>query len=301
MGDTINIPWQIANTQRDPLQTAQDSALKGLDIGQRRAGINALRGINFDDPSTVNRALNASAQAGLLDQANAVTTVGLARRQAQTTRSALDLADEGIQAEADKTPAHLKLMQDGANAVHTLLGITDPAERKAQPDKYAQEFQQRHVPPQNIAEIIGDLSDDGLKAHGAFLTAAAQGQELPDHPTGYGASRTILDDPIYAQARDQLTGPFAHPIVQAALARGGRLKCRRLSPEPPAILSEAARQASCPLQALQRLCRAQQAQRRRVRLPDMRHHRSAHSIFQVAVLSKEHGSQDQMATIHSIP
>ena len=68
--------------------------------------------------------------------------------------------------------------------------------------------------------IFGDLSDQGLAAHEAFLTGSANGDTTIPHPTGYAASQALLNsDPIYRNAQRELTGPMADATTQGVLAK----------------------------------------------------------------------------------
>ncbi len=61
------------------VQTQQDSALKGLDLGQKMATFNALRGINLNDPGSVDKGIQGLIHVGALDQASAALNLGFQR------------------------------------------------------------------------------------------------------------------------------------------------------------------------------------------------------------------------------
>lgn len=223
---------QLAQPQApmpNPLDAQRQGVLAGYTQGQQKAMYGALKNVDLGDQNSINAAANRLAQTGNGQVADALLSLSTARHQAGTTQSALGLADAGMAAararQSDQTSQsslepHAQLMQDGADAVQALMQIQDPDARKAAADHYTAQFKARGIPDENISEITGDLSDDGLKAHEAFLRAAAQGNDAT-HPTGHAASRGLVQNQAYTQSQDQLTGPYSDPIVQAALAKAG--------------------------------------------------------------------------------
>lgn len=227
------LPAQIAGQQTQN-QNAQ------LDLVNKNRALNALRGVNLSDQGSVSNALNGLAQLGMADQGKAM--LDLANQRAITSKSvplatsAIDLAQGKINAagqgqapSSDQEPptldaAHRQILQQGADATQDLLNTPDPAARAQKAAAYKQQFSQMNIPQQNIDEVLGDLSDQGLTQHHTYLAAAAGGDTTAQHPTGYAASHALLNsDPIYRNAEGTLTGPLADPTVQAALKQYGGL------------------------------------------------------------------------------
>lgn len=224
--DAAEIPAKVQGEQ-NANNTTQ------LEQLQKQRALSALRGIDIGDQGSVQRGINALTGLGMADQATALTN--LAQTRALNTASlpvatnALGMANDKISAarEASSEPdqpdidaQHRQILQQGADATKDLLSYDDPALRAAAAAVYKDKFLKMGLPEQNIDEVLGDLSDQGLQAHEKFLTAAANGDTSVPHPTGYAATQSLLNsDPIYRNAQGQLTGPLADPLVQGVLSK----------------------------------------------------------------------------------
>lgn len=236
------IDWQAAALPSVIQGQNTQNATSQLELMQKQRALQALHGVNLSDQSSVGGALNGLTSLGMADQAKAL--LDLSNQRAITSQSvplatsAIGLAQGKINAAAqtgqqaspssDQAPdldaGHRQILQQGADAVNDLLSYDDPTLRAAAADVYRQKFAKMGLPQQNVDEVLGDLSDVGLKAHEKFLTAAANGDATAQHPTGYAASQALLNsDPIYRNAEGTLTGPMADPTVQAALKQYGGL------------------------------------------------------------------------------
>ena len=216
------IPSQVQGQQ---LQNAGTQ----LEQVQKLRALNALRGVDLGNPNSVGSALNGLTSLGMVDQAKALTDLAQTRAinsaSLPVVQSALSEAQSSMQPEgqqSDLDAQHRQILQQGADAVNDLLNTADPTQRATKAAAYKQKFAQMGLPQANIDEVLGDLSDQGLKQHEAFLTAAANGQEA-DHPTGYAASQNVFNanNPGGSEAAQTLQGHLANPIVQAALAKAG--------------------------------------------------------------------------------
>ncbi len=239
------IPWASnlpqPETPPPPIATAfQQGQAFGYDLGQKQAARSALSGVNLGDPGSVDNALRGLLKAGAVDQAKALTDLSMTRginsASLPVIQSALSQYSKSQQSQSSEAPpdqtqdqgpdpqavqAHQqKVLQEGAAAVQDLLATPDPQARQAKAQQYRAQFLAEHVPQQNIDEVLGDLSDAGLKAHGDFLTAAAKGENVP-HPTNYAASGTVFSDPGFAQSAQILRSPLMNPIVSGALSKAG--------------------------------------------------------------------------------
>lgn len=245
------IDWNVAQQPEQNLTDipaqVQKSALAGYQLGQTQATYNALRGVNLSDPSSVQSALNGLASVGAADQAKALTdlayTRGVNQAKLPLIQGALGAATQRINGadqgaasapnstspqqdaptslSSQQTAAMQGVYQKGADAVNDLLSYKDPTLRSAAAATYRNQFIQSGAPPQEVDEVLGDLSDTGLQAHEKWLTAMATGQAAPAHPTGLAATQALMNDPAYRNAQGVLTGPYADPNVQLGLAAAG--------------------------------------------------------------------------------
>lgn len=217
--------------------TANNQGAFGLMQAQRARS--ALSGVDLGDSGSVNSALTGLLKAGALDQAKSLTELAMTRGVNSATlpviQNALKLASDDLQSgdqssdtqqAAPSAPtldsAHQQILQKGADAVNDLLATSDPGQRATKAAAYKQQFAAMGVPQQNVDEVLGDLSEGGLKAHAAYLEAAANGQDA-EHPTGHAASQSVFNanNPGGEQAISTLQGHLANPVVQAALKRAG--------------------------------------------------------------------------------
>ena len=229
------IDWSLAAQPQSPLAQQQANAAEVQNIQQQRA-LRALHGINVGNQASVQGGINALTGLGMTDQAKVLTDLAQTRAvntaALPVTQAGLALAGQKIaqasqssdQPQDDQQPdhdgAHRQILQQGADAVNDLLNYKDQPLRAAAADVYRKKFADMGIPQKNIDEVFGDLSDEGLKKHEAFLTAAAGGDASAEHPTGYAASQALLNsDPIYRNSEGQLTGPMADPLVQGVLAK----------------------------------------------------------------------------------
>lgn len=245
------IDWNVAQAPEQNLtevpQQVQKSALAGYQLGQTGAAYKALRGVNLSDPNSVQSALSGLTSVGAIDQAKALTdlayTRGVNQAKLPVVQGALGVAQQAIAQETaqqsgqqsappaappqpgltdQQTQAMQGVYQKGADAVNDLLSYKDPVLRSAAAATYRNQFIQSGAPPQEVDEVLGDLSDTGLQAHEKWLTAMASGQGGVNHPTGFAASQALLNsDPAYRSAEGVLTGPYANPSVQLGLQAAG--------------------------------------------------------------------------------
>ena len=230
-----NIDWGILQTSAaDQAQQQQANALQRENLQQNR-GLNALRGINLNDPNSVQNGVNALTGLGLADQASALTNLAQTRFQNQTFNpilsagakqglESLDRGQSSDQQQPDLDAAHKQILQDGADAVSSVLEQTDPALRAAAAATARHQLEAKYptIPKENFDEIFGDLSDQGLQQHQAYLQSVANGEDA-EHPTGHAASRSVFDanNPGGDQARQILSGALMNPVVQGVFEKAG--------------------------------------------------------------------------------
>ncbi len=95
MPDSVIIPWEIANTARDPVLESQKGALAGLEIGQKRAQIHALQGFDVNNPDSFAGTTNALAHANALDAAGGIYALQGARLKNATPEWVTDAMRAG--------------------------------------------------------------------------------------------------------------------------------------------------------------------------------------------------------------
>lgn len=182
----------------------------GLEMGQKKAQLNALHDVNFDNPDTINQAVQSSVHAGALDQAGALQNLNFTRQMREgipkfqeELRSALN-----PQAAQDSAPnpdlSHAQETMSQAKAAADMLLATPLHDRPAAFAQIKQNLVARGVPEEAIDAAGEDLSDEGLKslsAHYADHAAAMVGQgAVPaPHPSGSWATNLLSRPDILAK------------------------------------------------------------------------------------------------------
>jgi hypothetical protein len=154
----------------------QNSALKGLQLGQQMATFKALRGVDFNDPATVDNAIQGLVRAGSGDQANALLGLNLNRQLYQaipgmmaqfTGQGASGGQPQGQpqgaprgqgQPDPDQVVAqHQAIMKEGLQTVQALQALP-PAQRPAAVRAAMQHFtNDLGVPQDAVAQALGPL------------------------------------------------------------------------------------------------------------------------------------------------
>lgn len=208
-----------------PAPSTTEALSKGTAVQQQVRLANALRGVDINNPSSVDQGITAAIQNGALEQANALSNLNFTRSMRAQLPSLSALASRyggGSQSSAaptqapapDQSPTDTSQMQPGdvqhytdtmnmaAGAANDLLKV--PAEnRQAVFGQMRQQFIDRGVPPAAIDAAAGDLSDSHLQDVASHYTAAAGGMapggQMPDmHPTTYAWYKQAANDPQLA-------------------------------------------------------------------------------------------------------
>lgn len=223
MGDTIPIDWSLAGQQAQAAggmtQSAQQGALAGYELGQRKAVRGALNSFDPNHPETTGAALDGLIKAGATDQASALAGLQFQRGLRTQLPSFFDRMSSSLggqpaaQAPAQPSapqpdPQHVvQTMGMATDAAKTLLA-TPLADRPAAFNQIKQQLVARGVPEAAVDEAGDDLSDAGLQKHLAYYQASAahvagqlpggqptDASAVPPHPTGYAWAKNLLNDP----------------------------------------------------------------------------------------------------------
>lgn len=226
----IAFPTNTLNTSNDPVGAGQQGALAGLEIGQKQAGINALQGVDLNNPASLDAAVGSSIRAGALEQAGAVQNLGLTRSVLQSPlvqnaltgqngQSSASAPGAAAAAPTDLTPdqiaQHQAITGQAVEAAKSLLALPLD-QRPAAAAQIKAQFLQHGVPEAAVDSALDDLSDKGLTAVSAHLqanaglAAAPEAQAAAPHPTGYQWARDALDN-----------NTLNSPVVQSVLKRAG--------------------------------------------------------------------------------
>lgn len=178
----------------------QQGALFGLDLGQRKATIHALQGIDLNSPDSINAGVGNLVKANALEQANALSNLSFTR-QLRSQIPALMGQLTGQSSDQPQAPAAGAPDQPAADPQHVLdtwkmaKGYADELSSTPE-DLRPQAFQQmkadmlkRGIPEAAIDSAGQHLAGDGpaqlsqyyggLIAHGAHQVAGGQGEAPP--------------------------------------------------------------------------------------------------------------------------
>lgn len=192
-------------TAIQPWVAGQQGAAFGLEQGQKQASINALQGVNLDDPASVDAGIKNSIRAANLEQASALlglnakravfsglpsflASFGQSGAPSQAAPNALapqgapaptsaPVAATGIpdgagapaptSATPDQVAQHRQIMTEARGAV-TQLQNTPPEQRAQVADGIKQQFLNHGVPEPAVDSALSDLSDEGLAKTGQY-------------------------------------------------------------------------------------------------------------------------------------
>lgn len=208
------VDWSAAPNAQDIATSLEQGQAFGLQQGQKQASINALQGLDLNDPDSVNSTIQKSIRSGALDQANALQNLTFTRTMRQqipafqqelanalsggpaassappTPPSAAPAApadpNAGPGGEQTTAPApdpvdaaaHAKQTYDLAKSATDSLLATPLDQRPAAFEQVKQQMLARGIPEAAIDSAGNDLSDTGLKSlsdyYGGLSAHAAQ-------------------------------------------------------------------------------------------------------------------------------
>ncbi len=188
MGDNIAIDWGAGSSMNPegPLGVVKQGyagAEEGYKLGQQRALIHALQGVDLNSPQSVDAGIGGLVRANAGEQANALQNLSFTRYLRSKVPEVLDqigkLGSESSSAPAPSAPDHavetFSMAQDAANK----LLATPQAERPAAFASIKQDMLKRGIPEPAIDAAGQDLTDGGLQSlsqHYGELLAHAQHQ-----------------------------------------------------------------------------------------------------------------------------
>jgi hypothetical protein len=202
--DGMGIDWNAG--QVNPVTMGQQAQANALELGQRQATLNALQGIDLNNPDSISQGLGKLVKANALEQAGAVNNLAFQRQmraniptymqtiadamRGQSSDPGAQPAASGAQPGADQQA--LGFMTQAKTAVDNLASLPQD-QRPAAFQKVKADFLQRGVPEQAIDAAGQDLSDAGLKnlsahygdviAHGQASLAGQTPPEVAPHPS----------------------------------------------------------------------------------------------------------------------
>lgn len=207
----------------------------GLKLGQAKATVHALQGVDLNNPASIDAGIGNLVHANALDQANALQGLGATR---QIFSSVLPAVSARLKQFGDASPAsapaqppqgddhaavvarQAEIMGQAQKAVSDLQALPLGA-RPAAAQAIREQFLAHGVPAAAIDGHLDDLSDAGLAATGKYFTdhagwmsagglSAPGGVPEPPHPTGYAWANDLMNDPL-----------MNHPLVQATMKKFG--------------------------------------------------------------------------------
>lgn len=219
-------------TALQPMQMEQQGQQFGLEQGQRQAQVNALQGVDLNNPASIDAGITKLIHANSFDQANALMGLNATRTiygsilpmvaqklsgaspqqtsQPQTAQASPDANSPEF------AQAHGDIMGQAQQAVQQLQQ-TPVADRPALAAQIKQKFVGMGVPEGAVDAELDDLSDAGLakvsqhyQDHSQWMQGGGQTEPAPQSPTNYDWAMKAIQDP-------NLNNPF----VQAALKRVG--------------------------------------------------------------------------------
>lgn len=185
------VDWSAAPNALQPYQVGQQSAAFGLEQGQKQASINALQGVNLDDPASVDAGIRASIRAANLEQASALlglnakravfsglpsflASFGSSGSEGQPAAAAPNALASAPAPDAGASPVgpeqiaqHRQIMTEARGAV-TQLQNTPAAQRAQVAEGIKQQFLNHGVPEPAVDSALSDLSDEGLAKTGQY-------------------------------------------------------------------------------------------------------------------------------------
>ena len=222
-----NIPtnFDAGSSLRSALAAApeqnQQLYAQGLQTGQQAATLNALAGININDPNSVNQGIANLVKHGAMDQAGALINLGITRQIAPRIPGILDsigglgsssaapaqpATPQGAQPAQPNAQGAADNMAFAAQSAQQLLAA-DPADRPALAAQIKQAALARGIPEPAVDANLSDLSTPGLQAtaaqlqsHADHMTASvpglAQGATVPPLAAGgYPWAQQLLNNP----------------------------------------------------------------------------------------------------------
>lgn len=242
------VDWSAAPNALNPLAVEQQSQQFGLEQGQRQATINALQGVNLNDPASIDAGIGNLIHANAIDQAKGLMGLNVSRTFNSAVLPMIQkrlAADSGMQSSdqaqtpTGQTPVdpnspqfaaqHQDVMGQAQQAVH-VLQQTPPDQRPQAAAALKQKFVSMGIPEASIDDHLSDLSDAGLAKTADYFNAqsqwtqqggAASGQPAPPHPTGYEWATNFLKDPVlndpFVQALSKNAGFDIEPYMSRAV------------------------------------------------------------------------------------
>lgn len=192
-----------AQIQGQQLQNQQNA----LQLQIQRNSLNALRGVDWTNPDSINNALAGSVRAGNLTQAAALQNLAWTAYAQQSRRTALSgLFGGGDTSEAQPAPQPQQQQwspspqeraeyQEIDKDLTTLNGIQDPGARQAMTTSMGLKYAGKGYDPALIHEVLGDTSPPAISAHQQYFAKLSDwqpGDPVPPHPTGNAASKAYL-------------------------------------------------------------------------------------------------------------
>ena len=241
MGFSIN-----PSADQQPYPDFTGAVSQGTQVGQQMAAASALRGIDINDPASVNKGMGALVRAGATDQASALANLGFLRFQQQAAIQGYgDAASlfsgqssaggpQSPPAAPDQSAMSAEQMADaqqvaqfGKTSADQLLSIKDPQLRQDQADAISAQAQKMGVPDSFVQSALGDLSDEHLAG-----LSANYGKWLQHPVLGGSGTGPMPDLHPTSQAYTQAPNPFSNPNVLRFLIQQGVLR----NPQLPAIV-----------------------------------------------------------------
>lgn len=193
------------------------AALEGVDRQTQVGNLNALQGVDLNNPQSVSNAIGNLVKTNNLKTANDLLGV-------QQTRTILPIANQALQDALAPQPTQSQdpHTQVGTHAADTLnMAVKDLNDIKALPpeqrldaaDALNQKYKDRGIDPQAIAGITSDMSDQALDKNIAQLSTVAK--HYGNVATGQPSDYTHEDQNLPQWALDTLhNNKLNNPVVQ---------------------------------------------------------------------------------------
>lgn len=206
------IDWNAGAEAGQSALDQQQYAQNQLQQTQQLRALSALRGVNVNDPDSLNTRINALAGLGMFDQAKAASdlyrTSAINQAVTPLVQEAVGNARQGMEQPSDQgqmdTEKHERLLTEANAALSDIMSTEDPQQRQQKAQAWKTHFANEGVPEDAIDGVIGDLSDQGLQGHQANIQ-----RELTQYQPGYQQSKSALNSGL------------ANPIVMGALGGAG--------------------------------------------------------------------------------
>ncbi len=175
------------------VESAYTGAEKGYELGQKKATLSALQGIDFSDPASIDKGVAATVRTGNAELGSAIQNLAFTRQLRSQLPAMLDKlgklgADDSTQSSGAEAPAspsapdHVAETFTMAKDAADKLAATPAADRPAAFAQIKQDMLKRGIPEGAIDAAGQDLSDAGLAAlsqHYGELLAHTQHQMSP--------------------------------------------------------------------------------------------------------------------------